>query len=105
MPFTDRARIRRGRSAAGQRLHVVPARAQDPEGRSRRGNGGRGGRVVLVADDQVVDLSRFRHAVHHRAPNGGHGEGRCATAKPGRSCLVPVPPGTRVLRDGTSSPS
>jgi GTP-binding protein len=55
---------------------------------------------VLVADEQVTDLSRFRHAVHHRAPAGGHGEGKSRHGRAGGDLLIPVPPGTRVLRDG-----
>jgi GTPase len=71
-----------------------------PKGGPDGGNGGRGGRVLLVADDQVTDLSRFRHAVHHRAPNGGHGEGKNRHGASGPDLVVPVPPGTRVIRDG-----
>jgi GTPase len=48
----------------------------------------------------VSDLSRFRHAVHHRAPAGGHGEGRLRHGRAGRDLHVPVPAGTRVVRDG-----
>ena len=55
---------------------------------------------MLVADDQVTDLSRFRHAVHHRAPAGGHGEGKARHGRAGSDLVVAVPPGTRVLRDG-----
>jgi GTP-binding protein len=71
-----------------------------PRGGPDGGNGGRGGSVVLVADDQVTDLSRFRHAVHHRAPAGGHGEGKARHGRAGSDLVVAVPPGTRVLRDG-----
>jgi GTP-binding protein len=54
---------------------------------------------VLVADEQAVDLSWFRHAVHHKARPGGDGEGRNRHGKNAETLEIHVPPGTRVLRD------
>ena len=74
--------------------------AHVPKGGPDGGNGGRGGDVVLVADPQVTDLSRFRTAVHHRAPAGAAGQGAKKHGRAGGALEVGVPPGTRVLRDG-----
>jgi GTP-binding protein len=55
---------------------------------------------VLVADEHVEDLSRFRHAVHFKAQAGAPGEGARKRGRAGADLEVPVPPGTRVIRDG-----
>jgi GTPase len=100
VPFTDRAQIHVEGGRGGNGCLSFRREAKIPRGGPDGGNGGRGGNVVLVADDQVADLSRFRHAVHHRARAGGHGEGKARHGRAGADLLVGVPPGTRVLRDG-----
>ena len=76
MPFTDRARIHvQGGHGGGGCLSFRRER-YIPRGGPDGGNGGRGGSVVLVADPQQADLTRFRHAVHHKAPAGAPGAPR-----------------------------
>jgi GTP-binding protein len=74
--------------------------AHVPRGGPDGGNGGRGGDVVLVADERVADLSRFRTAVHHKAPAGAPGQGARKHGRAGGELEVRVPAGTRVMRDG-----
>jgi GTP-binding protein len=100
MPFTDRVQINVEGGHGGNGCMSFRREPKVPKGGPDGGNGGRGGGVVLVADPRVTDLSRFRHAVHHRAANGGHGEGKARHGRSGDDLLVEVPPGTRVLRDG-----
>lgn len=100
MPFTDRAQIHVEGGRGGQGSVSFRREPRIPRGGPDGGNGGRGGAVVLVADEQVTDLSRFRHAVHHRARSGAHGEGRLRHGRAGGDLDVAVPPGTRVIRDG-----
>ncbi|MGD9570828.1 MAG: GTPase [Thermoleophilia bacterium] len=100
MPFTDRAQINVEGGHGGNGCMSFRREPKIPRGGPDGGNGGRGGRVLLTADEQVTDLSRFRHAVHHRAPNGAHGEGKNRHGHAGADLVVPVPPGTRVIRDG-----
>lgn len=100
MPFTDQARIHVEGGAGGDGALSFLRAPRIPRGGPDGGDGGRGGSVVLVADGQIDDLSRFRHAVHHRAPRGGNGEGKQRHGRAGEDLLVAVPPGTRVLRDG-----
>jgi GTP-binding protein len=100
VPFTDRAQIHVEGGRGGNGCLSFRREPKIPRGGPDGGNGGRGGSVVLVADEQVTDLSRFRHAVHHRAQAGGHGEGKVRHGRAGADLLIPVPPGTRVLRDG-----
>lgn len=100
MPFTDRAQIHVEGGRGGNGCLSFRREPKIPRGGPDGGNGGRGGAVVLLADEQVTDLSRFRHAVHHRAAPGGHGEGRARHGRAGGELVITVPPGTRVLRDG-----
>jgi GTPase len=100
VPFTDRAQIHVEGGGGGNGALSFRREPHVPRGGPDGGNGGRGGGVVLVADPQVTDLSRFRHAVHHRGPSGAHGQGKGRHGKAGADLEVGVPPGTRVLRDG-----
>lgn len=100
MPFTDRAQIHVEGGRGGNGCMSFRREPKIPRGGPDGGNGGRGGGVLLVADEQVTDLSRFRHAVHHRAPAGGHGEGKLRHGRSGQDLEVAVPIGTRVIRDG-----
>jgi GTP-binding protein len=99
VPFTDRAQIHVEGGRGGNGCLSFRREPKIPRGGPDGGNGGRGGAVVLVADEQVTDLSRFRHAVHHRASSGGHGEGKLRHGRSGPDLEVAVPPGTRVIRD------
>lgn len=100
MSFTDRVKIHVQGGRGGHGCLSFRREAHTPRGGPDGGNGGRGGDVLLVADDQLVDLTPFRTRVHHKAPVGGAGEGRNRHGKNGDDLEVHVPPGTRVLRDG-----
>jgi len=101
VPFTDRARIHVEGGRGGDGGLSFRREARVPKGGPDGGNGGRGGDVVVIADDQVVDLSRFRHAVHHKAGAGANGERRVRHGHNGADAEVRVPPGTRIVRDDT----
>jgi GTP-binding protein len=97
--FTDRAQIHVEGGRGGNGCLSFRRERHIPRGGPDGGNGGRGGSVVLVADPEVTDLSRFRHAVHHRAAAGAPGEGARRHGRAGSDIEVRVPPGTRVIRD------
>jgi len=99
VPFTDRARIHVEGGHGGAGCLAFRREKYIPRGGPDGGNGGRGGRVFVVADEQEKDLTRFRRAVHHTARSGGAGEGRVKRGRAGDDLEIAVPPGTRVLRD------
>jgi GTPase len=74
-----------------------------PRGGPDGGDGGRGGDVVLVCDDSLRDLERYRRRSHFKAGRGGHGRGAVKHGAEGDPLVLPVPPGTQVLveHDGT----
>ena len=70
--------------------------AHVPKGGPDGGDGGRGGDVVVVCDDSLRDLQRFRKDVHIKAGRGGHGQGAQRHGADGPEQVVRVPPGTEV---------
>lgn len=99
MSFTDRARIHVQGGRGGNGCLSFRREAHVPKGGPDGGNGGRGGNVLLVVDETLEDLTHFRHAIHHRADSGGHGQGARKHGRGGEDLEIAVPPGTRVLRD------
>ena len=99
----DRARIHVTAGAGGDGCLSFRREAHVPKGGPDGGDGGRGGDVVLVCNDSVRDLERFRRKTHFKAGRGGHGEGALRHGKDGETLEISVPPGTeaRVEADGT----
>ena len=67
-----------------------------PNGGPNGGNGGRGGDVYLLADENISDLRAFHFKKHWNAKNGEPGRGSDQNGKGGSDCLVKVPLGTEV---------
>jgi GTP-binding protein len=53
--------------------------------------------VVLVCDDSLRDLERYRRRSHFKAGRGGHGQGALRHGAHGETLILPVPPGTQVV--------
>jgi GTP-binding protein len=95
--FHDRARIevRGGRGGDGslsfRREKYVPKGG--PDG----GDGGSGGDVVLVADEDLRDLSFFQRKRRFTAGRGVHGQGKLKHGREGEDVELRVPVGTQVF--------
>ncbi len=61
------------------------------------GDGGRGGDVYFLVDNNTHTLSSFKGKNHLKAQNGRPGEGRKKYGKKGEDLIVIVPPGTQVI--------
>jgi len=68
-----------------------------PLGGPAGGDGGRGGDVVLVADEGLGTLYDLTHLTVLRADRGEHGQGKDCYGKAGRDLEVRVPVGTVVI--------
>jgi GTP-binding protein len=68
-----------------------------PRGGPDGGDGGRGGGVVLVADENLGTLLDFRIRPELRAPDGGAGQGSNCHGANGEDVVVRVPVGTLVF--------
>jgi GTPase len=73
-----------------------------PKGGPDGGNGGKGGDVVLLCDRNEGDLQAYRWQPHRRARNGAPGQGRQCAGPDGGDLILPVPPGTQVLEEGSN---
>lgn len=67
-----------------------------PKGGPDGGDGGRGGHVILEADENDTSLIRIYYAPHQRAKSGGHGKGKQLHGRNGKDLIVKVPLGTEV---------
>jgi GTPase len=74
-----------------------------PYGGPDGGNGGRGGNVILRADENIDSLRRYRQKRTHRANNGGAGAGARKHGKDGDDIIISVPPGTLVTMEEDGS--
>ncbi len=69
-----------------------------PRGGPDGGNGGRGGNIIIIADERVKSLAYYRFHPINRAKNGGHGRGSNCHGKSGEDLTLRVPVGT-VVKD------
>ncbi|MBB5021076.1 GTPase ObgE [Desulfurispira natronophila] len=72
-----------------------------PLGGPNGGNGGKGGDVVIQADERYQTLHDFGYQRHYRAKRGQHGRGSNMTGRSGESTILYAPPGT-IVRDAVS---
>ncbi|MHB1344548.1 MAG: GTPase ObgE [Thermoleophilia bacterium] len=98
--FRDRAKIHVAAGRGGNGCASFRREKHVPRGGPDGGDGGRGGDVWLVADEQLRDLSPFARAVHFTAQAGRHGEGARRHGANGPSREIPVPLGTEIFSGG-----
>ena len=67
-----------------------------PKGGPNGGNGGKGGDLLLQADENVADLRNYHFKKHWKAKNGEPGRGSDQNGKSGETCILKVPMGTEV---------
>lgn len=72
-----------------------------PKGGPSGGNGGRGGSIYLVADENLQTLNDFLHGVHFKAPAGQHGMGSRCAGQNAKDLIIHVPCGTLVTDPDT----
>lgn len=65
------------------------------------GDGGKGGDVVFVVDDNLATLADFRYKRKYAAPNGEGGKGGRCNGKKGKDLEIKVPRGT-IIREANS---
>lgn len=67
-----------------------------PRGGPNGGDGGKGGSVIVIADENVSSLANIAGHKHWKAERGHHGEGSLRTGRGGEDAIILVPPGTLV---------
>src|SRR6266498_2580233 len=98
--FHDRARIRVQGGRGGDGALSFRREKHVPKGGPDGGDGGPGGDVVLVADPDLRDLSRFRSKRLVEAGRGRPGGGSGKHGAAGDDVELRVPAGTQILDSG-----
>jgi len=68
----------------------------EPFGGPNGGDGGKGGDVVLLGDDNTNNLIDFKYKPHWRGERGEHGMGKDCDGRVGKSAVLRMPLGTIV---------
>jgi len=73
----------------------------EPWGGPNGGDGGRGGDVILLGNDDTNNLIDFKYKPHWKAERGEHGMGADQHGSDGKHCVLKVPLGTVVTDEDT----
>jgi GTP-binding protein len=96
--FVDEARIHVTAGDGGAGCMSFRREKHVPKGGPDGGDGGRGGNIVLVAEQQTSTLIDYQFKRHFKATRGTHGKGSRMDGAVGEDMVLPVPLGT-VIRD------
>ncbi len=94
--FVDHVRVHLKSGDGGAGAVSFKKEGRRPSGRPVGGSGGRGGRVVIVADRSTSSLHIYRRRPHMAAGSGSHGSSDLRHGRRGEDLVVPVPLGTTV---------
>src|SRR5215471_10048346 len=94
--FIDEARIYVKAGDGGNGCLAFRREKYVPRGGPSGGDGGRGGDIIMVANEHANTLLRYRFNPEHKAQRGRHGEGRTRTGQEGKSIELEVHVGTVV---------
>jgi GTP-binding protein len=92
--FVDRIKIFAQAGKGGRGCVSFRREKFVPKGGPDGGDGGRGGDVILRADQHVDNLANLFYEPIVRAKNGGHGKGKKMTGRAGADKIIKVPVGT-----------
>ncbi|MFA7502071.1 MAG: GTPase ObgE [Anaerovoracaceae bacterium] len=95
--FVDHAKISVKSGRGGNGSVSFRREAFVPEGGPDGGDGGKGGDVVFVADENLRTLMDFRYKKKYAAENGEDGKRKKQFGKKGADLVIRVPVGTVVL--------
>jgi GTP-binding protein len=96
MQFIDQAEIEVAAGKGGDGIVAFRREKYVPAGGPSGGNGGRGGSVIFVADENLQTLLDFRYNHRFQAENGGRGGPNNCTGANGKDLIIEVPCGTAV---------
>ena len=65
-----------------------------PFGGPNGGDGGKGGDIIAIANENLTSLLDFRYKKVYKAEKGGNGRGKNQHGKNGEALFIPLPVGT-----------
>lgn len=96
MQFIDLVKIHVKAGSGGNGCAAFRREAHTPKGGPSGGDGGNGGSVVLVADNQLNTLLNFRFKREYKARRGEDGRGKDQYGKGADDLVLKVPAGTMI---------
>jgi GTP-binding protein len=99
--FIDRVVVRVEAGTGGSGATSFRREKFVPLGGPDGGDGGRGGDVIVRADDNLATLLDYTYRDAWTAERGEHGSGSNKTGRSGENVILPVPPGTVIRDTGT----
>ena len=104
MKFVDEARIEVVAGDGGSGSSSMRREKFIPRGGPNGGDGGRGGSVIAIADENINTLIDFRYSRLHKAQNGEQGRGADQYGAAGNDIVLRMPVGTQIFNDETGEP-
>ena len=95
--FIDRAKIHVQGGDGGNGVTAFRREKFVPRGGPSGGDGGRGGDVIVLADESLNTLLHLRYNPQHIAQRGLHGEGSNRSGRNGEDLVIRVPVGTQIF--------
>lgn len=104
MHFADEAHIKVQAGSGGNGSASFRREKYIPKGGPDGGNGGQGGSIILLADENINTLVDFMSKKHFKAKHGDQGMGRNMYGAAGEDLILKVPVGTLVFEEGQKEP-
>jgi GTP-binding protein len=86
--FVDRVTLHASAGSGGDGCVSIHREKFKPLGGPDGGNGGRGGDVILIVDQDTTTLLDFHHSPHRRGTNGSLGYGDYCNGKEGKDLIL-----------------
>ena len=99
--FVDECVIKVQAGDGGRGCIAFRREKYEPWGGPNGGDGGNGGDVVLVGDDDTNNLIDFKYKPHWKGERGEHGLGKDCHGREGKSAILKMPLGTVVTDEAT----
>lgn len=99
--FVDECVIKAQAGDGGRGCVSFRREKYEPWGGPNGGDGGRGGDIALVGDDDTNNLIDCKYRTHWRAGRGEHGQGKDCNGREGESVELRLPLGTVVINEET----
>ncbi|MDC0498228.1 GTPase ObgE [Alphaproteobacteria bacterium] len=102
MKFLDQAKIYVASGKGGRGCVSFRREKYIEYGGPNGGDGGRGGDIVFITDQNLNTLIDFRYQQHFKAKKGQDGMGKNKTGAGGDNIIIKVPPGTEIHNEDRS---